>query len=658
MVVLVAGLGGAAQASGARTPTSPGRVESNGAIAAASALRFVAVAPQADTSTEVGQSVAAGEVSYIVADASPTRVAFLRFDLSSLRGPMASGVLRLHVSQDPTVVGSDSDSGGSVYAVGNGVWSELTTTAATQPAIDGLRGDTVGPVVAGQWVEFDVSRLTREGGIVSLAIVSTSVDGVRYDSRESKDFAPELRVAVGWPARLPAGSMVVAAVGDLACPASTARSSAECHQRDVSDAIIRDPEVSAFFALGDLQYPGGALADFQTGYEASFGRFKDITYPAVGNHEYITPGATGYFSYFGASAGDPSRGYYSFDLGTSWHVVSLNSNCTVVSCSAGSAQEQWLRADLAATARPCTILMWHHPRFSSSSVHGNDPAGRADVAGSGRRPRRPGADRPRSHLRAIRRAEQRRHAQPDRPVGVRRRLRRAQSVSVRRAGDQQRGACRQRVRIPAAGAEPWLLQLAVPHGGPQRPRQRRTRLLVLNDRYAPRMVASPYIHETAVVEDGSDIGQGTSIWHHAHVRSGASIGAGCVIGKNVYVDEGVRIGSGCKVQNNVSVYNGVTIGDDVFVGPSATFTNDRVPRAFNHGWQIMPTVVGEGASLGANCTIVCGVTIGRFAMVAAGATVTRDVADHQLVGGTPARHLGWVDRDGNVVSRAVEAPKA
>ena len=171
------------------------------------------------------------------------------------------------------------------------------------------------------------------------------------------------------------------------------------------------------------------------------------------------------------------------------------------------------------------------------------------------------------------------------------------------------------------------------------------------------MSAAPQIHGTAVVEDGSEIGDGTLVWHHAHVRAGASIGAGCVIGKNVYIDEGVRIGSGCKVQNNVSVYNGVTIGNDVFVGPSVTFTNDRVPRAFNAEWTITPTHVREGASIGANATIVCGVTIGRFAMVAAGATVSRDVADFQLVAGTPARHLGWVDRDGTVVSRQADPPQ-
>lgn len=164
------------------------------------------------------------------------------------------------------------------------------------------------------------------------------------------------------------------------------------------------------------------------------------------------------------------------------------------------------------------------------------------------------------------------------------------------------------------------------------------------------------VHETAIVEDGAQLGRGTSVWHHAHVRSGATVGEGCVLGKNVYVDEHVVIGARCKLQNNVSVYHGVTIGDDVFVGPSATFTNDLVPRAFNAAWAITPTLVRDGASIGANATIVCGTVLGEYCMVAAGATVVRDVAPHQLVGGTPARHLGWVDRDGRVVSRDEQRP--
>jgi UDP-2-acetamido-3-amino-2,3-dideoxy-glucuronate N-acetyltransferase len=164
------------------------------------------------------------------------------------------------------------------------------------------------------------------------------------------------------------------------------------------------------------------------------------------------------------------------------------------------------------------------------------------------------------------------------------------------------------------------------------------------------------VHETAIVEDGADIGDGTSVWHHAHVRSGAHVGVDCVIGKNVYVDTQAVVGDRCKLQNNVSVYHGVHIGDDVFVGPSATFTNDLVPRAFNADWKVTETHVLNGASIGANATIVCGTTLGEYSMIAAGATVTHDVAAHQLVAGTPARHLGWVCKCGKVVSRDVTPP--
>jgi len=167
---------------------------------------------------------------------------------------------------------------------------------------------------------------------------------------------------------------------------------------------------------------------------------------------------------------------------------------------------------------------------------------------------------------------------------------------------------------------------------------------------------SYFAHPTAIVEQDASIGNDVKVWHHAHLRAGSSIGDECVIGKNVYVDDHVRIGQRCKIQNNVSVYNGVEIGDDVFVGPSATFTNDLVPRAFNADWQITKTSVGNGASIGANATIVCGNSLGDYCMVAAGATVTRNVESHQLVAGTPARHLGWVCVCGSVVSREPVRP--
>ncbi|MGS2618193.1 acyltransferase [Micromonospora sp. LZ34] len=160
-----------------------------------------------------------------------------------------------------------------------------------------------------------------------------------------------------------------------------------------------------------------------------------------------------------------------------------------------------------------------------------------------------------------------------------------------------------------------------------------------------------FVHPTAEIEDGARVGDGTKVWHLAHIRSSARVGAGCVIGRNVYVDAGVTVGDLVKIQNNVSVYRGVTLEDEVFVGPCVVFTNDLRPRAQNPGWTITPTLVRRGASIGANATLVCGIEVGAYAMVAAGSVVTRDVPPYQLVAGNPARPLGWVNAEGEVVSR-------
>ena len=161
----------------------------------------------------------------------------------------------------------------------------------------------------------------------------------------------------------------------------------------------------------------------------------------------------------------------------------------------------------------------------------------------------------------------------------------------------------------------------------------------------------PFVHETAVVEPGAVLGAGVKVWHHAHIRARAVIGCSTGVGKNVYVDSGVMVGERCKIQNNVSLYLGVTLEDEVFVGPSAVFTNDRFPRATGE-WDVVETTVRRGASIGGNATIVCGLEIGSWATVAAGAVVTKSVAPYELVAGNPARRLGWMCRCGRVLARS------
>jgi UDP-2-acetamido-3-amino-2,3-dideoxy-glucuronate N-acetyltransferase len=152
-----------------------------------------------------------------------------------------------------------------------------------------------------------------------------------------------------------------------------------------------------------------------------------------------------------------------------------------------------------------------------------------------------------------------------------------------------------------------------------------------------------FAHETAVIDEGCDIGKGTKIWHFSHVMTGAKIGVACNIGQNVVVSPEVIIGDNVKIQNNVSIYTGVTLEDDVFLGPSCVFTNVRNPRsAVVRRGQYTRTNVGKGASIGANATIVCGHDIGKYAFIGAGAVVTKVVPDYALVVGNPARQTGWI----------------
>lgn len=169
-----------------------------------------------------------------------------------------------------------------------------------------------------------------------------------------------------------------------------------------------------------------------------------------------------------------------------------------------------------------------------------------------------------------------------------------------------------------------------------------------------------FVHPSSVADTGAHIAGGTKIWHFCHISAGARIGEGCVLGQNVYVGPGVVIGAGCKIQNNVSLVEGVVLEEQVFVGPSAVFTNVLRPRAFLEQKDcFVPTLIQRGATIGANATVLCGTTVGPFAMIGSGAVVLRDVPAHALVVGNPARQVGWVDAEGcRLAQRPVDTAQA
>lgn len=164
-----------------------------------------------------------------------------------------------------------------------------------------------------------------------------------------------------------------------------------------------------------------------------------------------------------------------------------------------------------------------------------------------------------------------------------------------------------------------------------------------------------FVHESSYIDDDVKIGENTKIWHFCHVLKGARIGSNCSLGQNVNIGNNVKIGNGCKIQNNVSVYEGVELQDYVFCGPSMVFTNDLTPRAKypkgSAGYK--KTVLMKGATVGANATIVCGHNLGEWSMVAAGAVITKDVRNHALMAGVPAKQIGWVCECGSILDNSL-----
>lgn len=167
-----------------------------------------------------------------------------------------------------------------------------------------------------------------------------------------------------------------------------------------------------------------------------------------------------------------------------------------------------------------------------------------------------------------------------------------------------------------------------------------------------------FVHESAYVDDGVEVGAGTKIWHFAHILPGSRIGANCSIGQNVMIGPDVPVGDNCKIQNNVALYKGVELEDSVFCGPSCVFTNVLNPRAeVERKDEFRPTRVRRGATIGANATIVCGNELGPYCLIAAGAVVTKPVPAFALMAGVPARRIGWVSRAGEILDETLICPR-
>jgi hypothetical protein len=320
--------------------------------------------PVADTYVQsTTASTNYGTSSQLVVDNSPVRQTFLKFTVSGLTEAVTSAKLRIR-----TISGNNgSSNGGTFKAMTNTTWSETGTTWNNKPAIDGPTLGTLGSVAKDTWYEIDVTSYVTGNGTFSIGATSTNADGAYYDSRESGADAPQLVITTGTTtppptSPPPSGDPVLVGAGDISNSGSG----------DTATANLLDGIQGTVFTAGDNVYDSGTTTEFNTYYEPTWGRHKARTKPAPGNHDYNTSGATGYYNYFGASAGPSGRGYYSYDLGN-WHVVSLNSE---VSMSVGSAQEQWLRADLAASSKPCTVAYWHKPLFTSGANHAPETATR------------------------------------------------------------------------------------------------------------------------------------------------------------------------------------------------------------------------------------------------------------------------------------------
>jgi acid phosphatase type 7 len=309
-----------------------------------------------------------GRYAYLGANSgSHERRPFLKFTVGGIPTGATNVTARLELWAE--------SSSGAVFTVRQvpPSWTESTLTWNNQPALASVVTTRSG-VTGGRYNAFNVSGLVAGSGTWAMAITKSTATQVKFTSREAATNHPP-RLVVSWtpPSAPPTTTTppsspdpVLAAAGDIACHPSKPVTATTCHHQATSDLLGGD--VTAVQTLGDNQYDSGTLDEFNGSYDPTWGRVKARTHPAPGNHEYLTADAAGYHAYFGAAAGEPGKGYYSYDLGT-WHIIVLNSE---IPHGAGSTQEQWLRSDLAADRSACTLAAWHRARFSSGANHGSD----------------------------------------------------------------------------------------------------------------------------------------------------------------------------------------------------------------------------------------------------------------------------------------------
>jgi hypothetical protein len=364
---------------------------------AATPITFTAV--QDASASSATPTTNNGTLANFWTDGSPTVKAAIAFNVTGLGStPAAQAILKVY--------GASANSGGyTVSSYPDTDWSETGFTYqyyTDDPIKEGPVVGKSGAVAAGAWTSVDVTSLVQGDGLVSFMLNATNTTSTKYSSRESgATTAPQLVVTpagttptptptptpTATPTPPPSSDPVIAAAGDIACDPSSAAfnfgngNGSSCRQLATATLINGIPNLRAVLALGDNQYYCGGLSAFQQSYDKSWGAFKAITKPAIGNHELLTSGGTGcdssnlngagYFNYFGAAAGTPGQGWYSYDVGA-WHLIALNSNCSMAGgCGATSTQGKWLANDLAAHPNRCTLAYWHAPLYSQDTSGGH-----------------------------------------------------------------------------------------------------------------------------------------------------------------------------------------------------------------------------------------------------------------------------------------------